>query len=339
MNTTKNERLESSCPEPQGSGTVSVPVATSLAPDASFVGGDMKYTILINQIGIADAGLIGKIDLVDTVILDYLNCWSTSPKRKIGAFEGEEYFWVNFNHLIEEIPILGIREKSRLSERFKKLRTLGLIKSFQYKDNTLYVRLLCGDMFFAKKRGVLRQTEQAVTPSVTGGVTPDVTAQASNQIKPLSKSNNTPPTPPERGDRVSILKAHAQCMGINSEIFWPIWERWIRCKQGKKFKNLESETAGITHLSNLCGKDVEVAKQIVEQSIANNWQGLFMLKASTADGGIRMNLPSPEDPMDKPYPVTCKTCKRSFKMTKRLWSASTFNQTGECQECYDKPRE
>ena len=319
VNCEKNEPLRSSCPDSRDSGAViGIAATTDLTSAASFVGGDMKYNLMICQIGLAEADLLEKVDLVDAVILDYLHCWSVSSKRKTASQDGEEYFWVNFNHLLEELPILGIKEKSRISERFKKFRALGLLKSFQFKDNTLYVRLLCGDIFFQKKRGVLRQTEQGVTPSVTGGVTPDGTAQASNQFKPQTKSN----------------KEEVEYDAQKIKLLIP--EQLIASWRDKfKAVNVPAEIAKMEAWldANPANHKSNYKRFIV------NWLTRAQDRAPKVSIEQRTGFQPPEDPLDKADIYTCKKCKRQVKLSKRLYQGSTIKLNGECSECFDKPGE
>jgi len=100
----------------------------------------MKYYILINQVGIVEAGLHTKTDMVDWAIIDYLQQWYFSERKKtiFNTNDNNHYVWVNYNHLIQEMPMLGIKDKHAISHRLKKLKNLNLIKTFCTKDNTLY---------------------------------------------------------------------------------------------------------------------------------------------------------------------------------------------------------
>jgi hypothetical protein len=92
----------------------------------------MKYTIsAINQAGIEDAGLIEKTDVIDWCLLDYVYDWQQNPKAT--HFEG--MVWLSFKHLIREMPLLGIKDKSAISRRFKKLKELELIDTYQSTDD------------------------------------------------------------------------------------------------------------------------------------------------------------------------------------------------------------
>jgi hypothetical protein len=111
----------------------------------------VKYTIFINQLACYRMGLCEKLDITDLAILDYIHGWCVAPRADRIILDHEEYTRINYAHLIEEMPVLRIREKDTISTRIKKIRDLALIKTFQAKDNTLYVRQTkkCYDLFFS----------------------------------------------------------------------------------------------------------------------------------------------------------------------------------------------
>jgi|GEM_PF-3819486 len=98
----------------------------------------MKFTIsAINQIGIDNAGFIKKTDVVDWCLLDYIYDWQQNPK----ATQLEGKTWLSYKHLIAEMPLLGLNDKSSVSKRIKKLKLLELIDTFQSNDDCrLYVK-------------------------------------------------------------------------------------------------------------------------------------------------------------------------------------------------------
>jgi hypothetical protein len=81
-------------------------------------------------------------DLVDLALFDYIRskCIFGPKVRPIGL-GGEEYAWLDYEELLEEMPLLGIRDKGSLSRRIKKLRELGLIETLLQKGLALYVKL------------------------------------------------------------------------------------------------------------------------------------------------------------------------------------------------------
>ena len=68
-------------------------------------------------------------------------------------------------------------------------------------------------------------------------------------------------------------------MGIVRADMQPIVERWLRYKRekGQSYKPT-GFSSFVNKLMKLSGGNVSVATQIVEESISNNWAGIFVLK-------------------------------------------------------------
>lgn len=97
----------------------------------------MKYSININQAGIADAGFADKTDLVDWALIDYIFAWQNNPAAtRIGSL-----VWISYKHLISEMPLLGLKTKQAVSARMAKLKALSLIVVEYDSDKRLYVGL------------------------------------------------------------------------------------------------------------------------------------------------------------------------------------------------------
>lgn len=68
---------------------------------------------------------------------------------------------------------------------------------------------------------------------------------------------------------------------FNSEKFikyWSLWKDYKRKEYNFKFKSVSSEQAGLNKLVKLSDGYEDVAIKIIEESLANNWKGLFKLK-------------------------------------------------------------
>jgi hypothetical protein len=62
-----------------------------------------------------------------------------------------------------------------------------------------------------------------------------------------------------------------------------LWDQWKDYKLEYfkfKYKTLQSEQAAFDNLVDLSGKDLNIATEIVKQSMANGWKGFFELKIS-----------------------------------------------------------
>ena len=153
----------------------------------------MKYTILINQAGIVNADLHTKTDVVDWSLLDYIFSWQQSPSA--ARIDGK--VWINYKHLIAEMPLLGLNRKNSVSDRIKKIRELGLLETFQSPDDCrLYAHTT--ELYFditqfkgvPKEAATVHQNEQGVRHNEQG-VRHNV--HSYNHQEPTIKSNNQEP--------------------------------------------------------------------------------------------------------------------------------------------------
>lgn len=149
----------------------------------------MKYTIQVNQTILSQYNFL---DIKDAGILDYLRAWCQADDKKVRQLsikeEGIEYryTWINFRHLIQEMPLLRIKSKSAISKRITKLEKTGFIKTFRAPDRNLYIRLTAKIKELEFKQGVYLD-EQGVRTDEQG-----VFAQKNtNNISIKQNTNNT----------------------------------------------------------------------------------------------------------------------------------------------------
>jgi hypothetical protein len=92
----------------------------------------MKYNININQLAIVDNNI--DMDLIDASILDYLIdiCSSVHERIEYNRITNEsgKWTWLDYQSLIDGMPLLKITTKSGISNRIKKLKDIGFIKTF-----------------------------------------------------------------------------------------------------------------------------------------------------------------------------------------------------------------
>lgn len=106
----------------------------------------MKYNIIINQLYLSQT----KLTLTDAAILDYIMSFYLSENTdQIEINEGGKqyrYVWINYKHLIENMPLLEIKTKSGITYHIQKIEKEGFIKtriiqSEQDNNRRLYIRL------------------------------------------------------------------------------------------------------------------------------------------------------------------------------------------------------
>lgn len=76
--------------------------------------------------------------------------------------------------------------------------------------------------------------------------------------------------------------------------FQKIWDIWIQERKDRRIKKYtpRGEQAALHQLQTLSNNDEQQAIRIIQQSIANGWQGLFPLKTSTARDSNQDRQPS-----------------------------------------------
>lgn len=105
----------------------------------------MKFNIVVNQKALVETAK--NLDIVDGAIIDYLIHFCSSDDKRIKQMEFREdgityrYTWINYNNLIEQMPLLGIKQKVSISIRLRKISDAGFIKLFKAPNQNVYIRL------------------------------------------------------------------------------------------------------------------------------------------------------------------------------------------------------
>lgn len=222
----------------------------------------MIYNIEINQYAIIQSGL--DLDLTDMALLDFMRKFVGSSKAVSVDMKDGTYTWISHKLVIEELPIIGIATERGLRKRLAKLQELGLIKRSEEMNKPYYkIYKKAYDLFFAEgcksEQGEERKFHQSRNECST---------KVGTEVPPIINISNN-----NYNDNNLI--------GVDiPENFEPIMKDWLNYKKARKspYKNDKSILACFKNLYKLSGGNAETARQIVEQSMANNWQGLFPLK-------------------------------------------------------------
>lgn len=91
----------------------------------------MKYTILINQKAVVDNAL--NLDILDLAIFDYIKDFCHSNWIKQFLDNWKTYYWISYQKIIKDMPLLWIKSKSWIYKRIKKLTDCKVLES--HKDN------------------------------------------------------------------------------------------------------------------------------------------------------------------------------------------------------------
>lgn len=149
----------------------------------------MKYTILIPQKQVVDAGLHESTDLIDWAIIDYISRFYLSPNAK----RYQDHVWINLKTLSSEMPMLGLKTKQAVSKRIVKLRELGLITCVYDEFTRMYAKIteVCYQVAFISEgvnqnmTGCQRNDDGGVNQNMTG-CQPEHDINQTINTKPLS---------------------------------------------------------------------------------------------------------------------------------------------------------
>lgn len=149
----------------------------------------MKYTIEgFSQ----EVSLRIGLDVKDLVFLRWLVDFYNTGKMEIHIFEGRQYFWLDYNYTLKELPILGINSKDVLARRLKSIADTGVMhfRLFEGAGNKTYYRfdeqMLCE---------LLSSPEVGVSDRNKGGSDPKVgrvSTQKSEPFRPKSRDHIDP---------------------------------------------------------------------------------------------------------------------------------------------------
>ena len=89
----------------------------------------MKYTIHVNQAGADEAGLRGRVDIIDLAVFDAFKDFANSNRceKKVDD-AGRVWFWIDYNLIVVELPYCGLNNKDSVYRRMRKLAEAKIIE-------------------------------------------------------------------------------------------------------------------------------------------------------------------------------------------------------------------
>ena len=99
----------------------------------------MLDLIKINQSEIYHRGLHGQTDVVDWMIIQYLQYIEKNTKRI--HINGSYYHRIHLQKLMHGLPMSGLKTESGMCKRLQKLAEQRLVVFFKTNSNHLYFRL------------------------------------------------------------------------------------------------------------------------------------------------------------------------------------------------------
>ena len=231
-----------------------------------------------------------KLDIIDLVILDWLKCFY--PKMKKYFIGEKEYVWIEYQKVLDDIPILDIKKRT-VMDRFKKMSELGVLEHTTVyekdgrKGTYSYFRL--ADKYFSllsdenkndsqgeNEYDSVRSNEQGCPSKRTGGVRSNeqgVCVQTNTKDNTLYDCSVNNSSKKNKKTEFDILIDEYTC---NDKLKESIYE-FIKMRKGIK---KPITTYGLKKMLNeldSLANDVETKIQILDRSIMRSWAGVFEL--------------------------------------------------------------
>lgn len=92
---------------------------------------NFKYSININQFAVVKHGL--KLDLIDCALFDYLKDFAHCDKISKTFSDGKSYFYIKWNKIVDDMPMLGINTRKGIIARINNLIDSKLLE--RHPDN------------------------------------------------------------------------------------------------------------------------------------------------------------------------------------------------------------
>lgn len=222
----------------------------------------MKYNIRINQFAIQNHKF--EIDLIDAAILDFFESWIFHGSMQKIDHDGKTYYWLNYNYLISEMPMLGIKSKDGIYRRLKKMCDLDLL--IAHPDNQIIGKPFFG---FGSKFKLLHFVE------------PTDEKPKGTDEKSERSGRKTEGGTDEKSDNYiindnNIILYKGIPLPFQTDEFKNVWTDWIQYRKeiGKK-NTIPSIKLQFKEFSE---KTENESIAMIRQSIKNGWVGIQDLK-------------------------------------------------------------
>lgn len=109
----------------------------------------MKYSININQKALVELNneTGTNLDLKDATIISFFKDYTHFPKVKKQIINGDVFYWVSYQWIIDENPLLEIENKDVLGRRIEKICNTGILQKFLDKKDGNKVYLAFGETY------------------------------------------------------------------------------------------------------------------------------------------------------------------------------------------------
>lgn len=266
----------------------------------------MKYTIEgFNQkaamnITAEKDGKTLKLDCTDLIILRFFVDFYPNMTKKI--IDGKEYAWVNYQHILDDMPLLNIGKRS-LMDRFKKLVDLKVLSHITYKENGTFSYYGFGEnysLLISDYEQECRETISEGMKNISQGMKNIAYPCEENFIPPVKNSSqqnnpstiNNPST--KKSDKTttkkgfdSILDDYTQNRKLRETL-----SDFIKMRKAKKKPMTDRALTMLLKKLDELSQNEDEKIRILEESILHTWDTVYPLKTYNAQ---------PQNPQNNDY--------------------------------------
>ncbi len=233
-----------------------------------------------------DIDVAKEYGILEAVIIRNFQYWIAKNKANKENFKDDHYWTYNSTAALCEL--FPYASKDQLIKRINVLVEKGVLIKGHYNDNP--TDRTTWFAFADEGKWIMQNGKMDFAESQNGFG--EMAKSYSNAIETDNKhtdNKHTPPLTPPQGEPIQKSKFDFEKIFESYDSEWvELFKQWLEYKREKKnmYKGEKSMRAMAKKLFEMAGGDIKTARLIVEQSIANNWQGLFDLKT---DGGADRN--------------------------------------------------
>ena len=127
----------------------------------------MKFTVEgFSQSVLIEMGL----DHADALILQWFSDFQGTGKMKTMILQGEEFSWVKYQAVIDDLPCLCIKNRESVSRRFKNLCEVGVLEMVVHKVGGTFTMFKKGPEYYKLLQGGVDSKVDPAPLKSRGGV-------------------------------------------------------------------------------------------------------------------------------------------------------------------------
>lgn len=260
----------------------------------------MKYTIE----GFSQAKAVElKLDLADLLILRWVVDFANTGRMVKMQVENKVYFWLKYEGLLKELPILGIT-KDGLYRRLMRMVDKGVLEHTTVKQGGTFSMYRLGAVYESLISDEFREGTETIPRGYGNnsvGGTETIPEQNINLLN--NKSIKEKKSLSKDKEEQAPKKSYNDIFNTKeNEYIKEALVKFISYCRGKNYTpKITTVEKFASTLRDNAGKDKEVAMAMVDQSIDKGWKDIYPLKKGTVVKKEAVSIPvSKEDKAKNP---------------------------------------